>query len=267
MSTLTTSRPTPLADLIDLSGRTAVVTGAAMGIGRAIAERLHEAGAAVLVADIDELAARVQAGRLCEARADSAHGIRADVSDRGDVDAMVTAAVELFGRLDILVNNAGIYPVMPFLEVEPALFERVLRVNLMGTFLAMQAAARQMIAQGRGGKIINITSIDAVHPSMAGLGHYDASKHGAWGLTKNAALELAPYRIAVNALAPGGVDTPGTHTSELDVEALRQIEQRIPMHRMADADEMGRVAVFLASDLSSYLTGSQIVADGGLLLR
>jgi 2-dehydro-3-deoxy-D-gluconate 5-dehydrogenase len=262
----TVAKPT-LAELVDLSGKTAIVTGGAMGIGCGIVERLHEAGAAVLIADLDLDTGVTVADRLNAARPGSALTVQTDVSRRADVDAMVAAAVDRFGGLDILVNNAGIYPFAPFLEMDAELFDHVLRVNLLSVFLAMQAAARQMIAQGRGGKIINVSSIDAVHPSMAGLAHYDASKHGVWGLTKNVALELAEHGIAVNALAPGAIATPGVSSGGVDPDMLREIEQRIPMDRMGSPDDMGRVALFLASGLSSYLTGSQIVADGGMLLR
>ena len=143
-------------------------------------------------------------------------------------------------------------------------FRRVLDVNLTGLFLCTQAVVEQMIAQGRGGRIVNITSIDALHPSMVGLAHYDASKHGAWGFTKNIALELAPHGIWVNAIAPGGIGTPGA--GEVTGAALEQFEAMIPMGRMGDPDDIGRAALFLASDLSSYMTGSQIVVDGGRLL-
>ena len=121
-----------------------------------------------------------------------------------------------------------------------------------------------MIEQGRGGRIVNITSIDALHPSMVGLAHYDASKHGAWGFTKNVALELAPHDIQVNAIAPGGITTPGT--GEMDPETMKAFETMIPMRRMGDPDDIARAALFLASDLASYMTGSQIVVDGGRLL-
>lgn len=267
MSTLGAPNHPTLAELIDLSGKTAIVTGGSMGIGAGIVERLHEAGAAVVIADLDLDTALAVAKRLDAARPDSALALRADVASRVDVDAMVAGAVDRFGGLDILVNNAGIYPFAPFLEIDADMFEHVLRVNLFGVFGAMQAAARQMIAQGHGGKIINVSSIDALHPSMVGLAHYDASKHGVWGLTKNVALELAEHGIAVNALAPGAIETPGSSGGAVDPEILRATEARIPMHRMGSPDDMGRVALFLASDLSSYLTGTQIVADGGMLLR
>ena len=267
MSTPTTLNQPSIAELLDLSGRTAIVTGGSMGIGAGIVERLHEAGAAVVIADLDLDTGLELTDRLNASRSGSAFAVQTDVSRRADTDAMVSAAVERFGGLDILVNNAGIYPFAPFLEMDAELFEHVLRVNLFGVFTAMQAAAKQMIAQGRGGKIINVSSIDALHPSMVGLAHYDASKHGVWGLTKNVALELAEHGIAVNALAPGAIATPGVSGGAVDADVLREIEQRIPMHRMGVPDDMGRVALFLASGLSSYLTGSQIVADGGMLLR
>jgi 2-deoxy-D-gluconate 3-dehydrogenase len=262
----THTKPT-IAELVDLTGKTAIVTGGSMGIGRGIAERLHEAGARVLIADLDLEDGNLLAERLDGERPGSACAVQTDVSRRADVEAMIATAVERFGGLDILVNNAGIYPFAPFLEMDPDLFEHVLRVNLFGVFTAMQVAAKQMIAQGHGGKIINVSSIDALHPSMVGLAHYDASKHGVWGLTKNVALELAEHGIAVNALAPGAIATPGSGSDAIDQEMLRETEARIPMHRMGAPDDMGRVALFLASGLSSYLTGSQIVADGGMLLR
>jgi 2-dehydro-3-deoxy-D-gluconate 5-dehydrogenase len=209
MSTTRDFTTQSLAEMIDLSGRTAIVTGGAMGIGRGIAQRLHEAGAALVIADLDGVTAASLVDDLNAQRPGGAVAIAADVADPADVDAMIAAAVTAFGALDILVNNAGIYPFASFIDMEPELFERVLQVNLFGPFRAMQAAARQMIAQGRGGKIINVTSVDALHPSMVGLAAYDASKHGLWGLTKNVALELAAHGIAVNAIAPGGVATPG----------------------------------------------------------
>ena len=258
-----------IAELINLTGKTAIVTGGAMGIGYAIAMRLAEAGANVLVADRDGEKADRAAAALNE-RGWKASSIAADVSDESQVSAMVARAVSEFGGLDILVNNAGIYPTKLVLEATKEDFEKVIHVNLMGAFFAAKAAAGAMIAQGEGGKIINITSIDAIHPSSAGLAFYDASKHGLWGFTKNLALELAPHHITVNAIAPGGVLTPGTGLGAPADPALAKITEaftaKIPLRRMADADEIGKVALFLASDLSSYMTGSQVVVDGGTLL-
>ena len=258
------SPDTPLADLIDLGGRTAIVTGGAMGIGLGICRRLHEAGANVVVADLDESAAEQAAEDMRARRADSARAARCDVSDPGDVERTIGAAVEAFGGLDILVNNAGIFPMAPLSELDPELFRRVIDVNLTGLYLCTRAASQRMIEQDRGGRIVNVTSIDALHPSMVGLAHYDASKHGAWGFTKNVALELAPHAIAVNAIAPGGIETPGV--GDIKGAQLEAFEAMIPMARMGDPDDIGRTALFLSSDLASYITGEQIVVDGGRLL-
>jgi 2-deoxy-D-gluconate 3-dehydrogenase len=253
-----------LGDLIDLSASTAIVTGGAMGIGLGIARRLHEAGSSIVLSDLDLAAAAQASDALNAARPDSALAVKADVSDPESVQGMLSATVERFGGVDILVNNAGIFPMLPLRDVDVATFKRVLDVNLTGLFLCTKVVAAQMVAQGEGGRIVNITSIDAVHPSMVGLAHYDASKHGAWGFTKNVALELAPHGIRVNAIAPGGIRTPGV--GEMSHELLAGFEAMIPMGRMGEPDDIGRVAVFLASDLSSYMTGAQIVVDGGRLL-
>ena len=249
---------TPLPGLLNLSGKSAIVTGGAMGIGFAIAARLAEAGTKVLIADKDGAAATAAATQIGAGNIACA----CDVSDEAQVEAMVAKAVSEFGGVDILVNDAGVYPTKPVLEATKEDFEKTIHVNLMGAFFVAKAAAKQMIAQGRGGKIINVTSIDAIHPSSIGLAFYDASKHGLWGFTQSLALELAPHKIRVNAIAPGGVATPGTNMGKGEEDFVA----KIPMHRMADADEIGKVAFFLASDLSSYMTGSQVVVDGGVLL-
>jgi len=257
---------TSISELTNLSGKTAIVTGGAMGIGYAIAARLAEAGAKVLVADKDAAAAEAAAAKI----GDGTLSVAVDVSDESAVHVMLAKAIEAFGSVDILVNNAGIYPTKMVLDSTKEDFEKVIHVNLLGAFLCAREAAKQMIVQGNGGKIINITSIDALHPSSAGLAFYDASKHGLWGFTKNLALELAPHNITVNAIAPGGVLTPGTGEGEPMDPLLTQVTEsflsKIPMHRMADADEIGKVALFLASDMASYMTGSQVVVDGGTLL-
>jgi 2-dehydro-3-deoxy-D-gluconate 5-dehydrogenase len=263
-SAIVAPETTSLPELIDLSGRTAIVTGGAMGIGLGIARRLHEAGASVVVADLDATAGEHAAEALLARRADSALAVQCDVSDSGSVEGMVDAAVERFGGVDVLVNNAGIFPMLPLSELDRETFQRVVDVNLTGLFLCTKVVSARMIARGKGGRIVNITSIDALHPSMVGLAHYDASKHGAWGFTKNVALELAPQGIAVNAIAPGAIRTPGV--GDIDEAALEGFEAMIPMGRMGDPDEIGRAALFLASGLSSYMTGAQIVVDGGRLL-
>jgi 2-deoxy-D-gluconate 3-dehydrogenase len=263
-----------IAELIRLDGKAALVTGGARGIGLGIAFRLAEAGAAVLVADLDETASASAAADL-SARGWRAESCHADVSDEAGVVAMVEACRTAFGGIDILVNNAGIFPSVPIAQMSAADFDRVIAVNLRGLFLCTKHVSELMIEQARGGRIINVTSIDALHPSMIGLAHYDASKHGAWGFTKNSALELAPHGIWVNAIAPGGITTPGVETMQAAVpsaegvdprQAVEAFLARIPMRRMGEPDEIGKVALFLASDLATYLTGSQIVVDGGALL-
>lgn len=241
---------------MDLSGKAAIVTGGAMGIGYAIASRLAEAGAKVLIADKDAAAAEAAAAKL------GGIACACDVSDEAQVEAMVAKAVQEFGGVDILVNNAGIYPFVPVLKATKEDFEKIIHVNLKGAFFASKAAAKQMVAQGRGGTIINMSSIDAVHPTAVGLALYDASKGGLLSFTKNLALELAPHQIRVNAIAPGVIATPGTDMGK-SADALLS---KIPMGRLGDADDIGKVALFLASGLSSYMTGSQVVADGGILL-
>jgi 2-deoxy-D-gluconate 3-dehydrogenase len=254
-------------------GKSAIVTGGAMGIGKGIATRLAEAGAAVVLADMDDAAAQATAAEFT-AKGWKATAIQTNVADEASVQAMVQATVQAFGGIDILVNNAGIYPNEPFASMTFAEFQKVLGVNLNGVFLCTRATSTQMIAQGRGGKIINITSIDALHPSEVGLAHYDASKHGVWGFTKNIAIELAEHKIWVNAIAPGGVATPGvskasssssTMTPDQQKRMLDDFLAKIPMHRMGEPDDIGKVALFLASDLASYMTGSQVVVDGGAL--
>lgn len=257
-------------DLLDLTGKAAIVTGAAKGIGYGIAYRLAEAGAKVLVADTDAETAQTTAQEFKD-KGWTAESIKADVSSEDDVKSMINACQEKFGSLDILVNNAGIYPPAPVAQMTEDQFERVMHVNLRGVFLTTKYAAEVMKQQG-GGKIINITSIDALHPSMVGLAHYDASKHGVWGFTKNSALELAEHKIWVNAIAPGGIATPGVAamsqgaSAEQMAASTQAFMAKIPMHRMGEPDEIGMVTLFLASDMSSYMTGSQIVVDGGALL-
>lgn len=266
-TTALASATTPLADLLDLTDKVAVVTGGANGIGWGISRRLAEARASVLVADLDHASAS-KASATLDSEGLSARALPVDVSDERQVKALFALATGELGGVDIVVNNAGIFPQVPIRDMDSDVFDRVISVNLRGLYLCTKYGAEAMIEQGRGGKIINITSIDAIHPSMVGLAHYDASKHGAWGFTKNAALEYAPHGIAVNAIAPGGVTTPGTAALQAPdaMAALEAFLKRIPMRRMGDPDDIGKVALFLASEMSSYMTGAQIIVDGGALL-
>ncbi len=264
---------THLNKLLDLTGKTAIVTGA-VGIGFGISYRLAQAGANVVVASRDKAEVDDSVSRITK-EGYSAFGVVVDVAKEDEVINLVEIAKKTYNGIDILVNNAGIYPSIPVSQMTLNDFEKVIRVNLEGVFLCTKYVSAEMITQGRGGKIINITSVDALHPSSVGLAHYDASKHGVWGFTKNVALELAPHKIWVNAIAPGGILTPGVEKLQkttpipqgIDMEKLMQtFLAKIPMRRLGEVDEIGKVALFLASDMSSYMTGSQIVVDGGVLL-
>lgn len=263
-----------LAGLLDLKGKGAIVTGGAKGIGYGIAYRLAEAGASVLIADLDLETAQASADEL-KNKGWSAAAVKTDVSDEDDIKRMIGQCKASFGSVDILINNAGIYPNKPIAQMTKEEFDRVMNVNLRSAFLATKYASDEMKQAQNGGHIVNITSIDALHPSMVGLAHYDASKHGMWGFTKNSALELAPHKIWVNAIAPGGIVTPGVTAMQQaqkpskGVDPQKLVETflaKIPMHRMGEPDEIGKVTLFLVSDMASYITGSQIVVDGGALL-
>ena len=264
----------PVSTLLNLSGKTAIVTGGALGIGYGISYRLAEAGANVVIANrtVEE---GIKAAQDFIAKGWKAKAIATDVSIEDQVKKMVAETVAAFGSVDILVNNAGIYPSIPVSQMTATDFEKVISINLKGVFLTTKYVSEQMIKQGKGGRIINITSVDALHPSSVGLAHYDASKHGVWGFTKNVALELAPHKIWVNAIAPGGILTPGVEKLQKSMPVLQGVDMKkmleaflskIPMRRMGEIDDIGKVTLFLASDMSSYMTGSQIVVDGGVLL-
>jgi len=263
-----------IAELLDLKAKSAVVTGGAEGIGAAIAHRLAEAGAAVLIADINAAAAEKTAAAIRTAgyRASSC---ACDVSREEDVKNMVAAAVEQTRSIDIVVNNAGIYPRKPLLEMTGEDFERVVDINLLGTFLCSRYAAARMIEGRRGGCIINIASIEAVHPSSTGMAAYDASKAGVVMLTKSLARELGRDGIRVNAIAPGAILTRavashvGNQTVEEGKKQMKELKAfmaRMALGRMGDADDIARVVLFLASELADYITGELIVVDGGYLI-
>jgi NAD(P)-dependent dehydrogenase (short-subunit alcohol dehydrogenase family) len=263
----------PNSKLLDLSGKTAIVTGGTAGIGFGITARLAEAGVNVVVANRSMEEATKAVEELTQ-KGFKVKAVQADVSKEEDIKKLMDETVSLFGGLDILVNNAGIFPFALLADLTSEQFDKIISINLRGVFLTMKYGSEVMKKQGRGGKIINVTSIDSLHPSMAGLAAYDASKHGVWGFTKNAALELAKYNIWVNAIAPGGVMTQGVAAMQ-SVGKVTSIERNpqapkmegVAMGRMGVPDDIGKVALFLASDMSSYMTGAQIVVDGGYLLK
>lgn len=240
------------------------MTGAGQGIGLACARALAREGARVVLADREEAPGQAAARSLVDEKHEASF-VRCDVSRKAEMDAAVAAAVESFGKLDILVANAGIVHAAEFLDLEEADFDRVLAVNLKGVFLAGQAAARQMVRQGSGGAIVNMSSVNAVL-AIPNQVPYVVSKGGINQLTKVMAVSLAPHRIRVNAIGPGTILTELAKTAVLgNREAERKILSRTPMGRMGEPGEVAAVAVFLASDEASYLTGQTIYPDGGRL--
>ncbi|MDX8534147.1 SDR family oxidoreductase [Mesorhizobium sp. VK25A] len=244
------------------TGKVAVVTGAARGIGRACAERFLAEGAKVVLGDIDADELKKCAAEI--GTSETVLAVVTDVSRKDQVDALVAAAVARFGRVDIMLNNAGIAPVQDFLDISEADYDRVLAVNLKGAFMGTQAAARQMIVQGQGGVIINMSSINSglANPRVA---TYAISKGGMNQVTGTAAVAFAPYGIRVVGVGPGTIATEmvmdGTF---IDSEEMRRaILSRTPLGRLGTAAEIASVVAFLASDDASYITGETIYPDGG----
>jgi len=255
----------------DLSGKSVIVTGGAMGIGFGICKRFVQAGANVLIADVAGSSADAAVQKLAGSRG-KAVAIQADVAADGVGERLVSKCMELFGSINVLVNNAGIYPISPILQMTPDFFDKVYKINLKGLVFLSKAAGAKMVERGKGGKIINISSIDAFHPTSVGLGAYDTSKGGVTMFTKALALELAPHGIMVNSIAPGGIATEGTSkplagmTEEQTNQMMKAFLSRIPLSRMGVPDDIGKVALFLASSASDYMTGQTLIVDGGMLL-
>jgi len=257
-----------------VQGKNVVVTGGAMGIGFGIARRFVEGGANVLVVDVDERAAMAAAEKLAAGPGKVA-ALALDVGADDAGKRAVQRCVERFGGLDVLVNDAGIFPQVPMLKMTQEMFDRIYRINLRGLAFMSQQAGLQFEKQGKGGNIINIGSVDSLHPSMVGLAGYDASKGGVLMFTRNFALEMAQYGVRVNAILPGGVTTEGASKplegSGMTAEQQKAmmdgfIKAKIPMRRMGDPDDIATVAVFLASSAAAYMTGAHVVVDGGMLL-
>jgi len=259
--------------MYDLSGKVALVTGAGRGIGQAIAVRLAQEGAAVVVSDIDGGRAEQVAADLTALGAE-AMGCLADVTRAEQIDAMTSAALTRFGKIDILVNNAGINLIKPMLQMTEAEWDRLFDVNLKSYWLCARAIAPQMVARGQGGKIINAASKAGKTPSRyAPIGAYSTSKHGVIGFTRSLAMELAPSRINVNCFCPGIVDTDMWEQIDREVAAIvgrpagslrQQALSDIPLGRVDTPAGVAKLVAFLASAESDYMTGQSVNLTGGL---
>ena len=247
-----------------LQGKVAVVTGAGTGIGQAIAVAVAQAGAAVVVDYVGNASVSEETIEKINAMGGKVLGVNADISLPDDVNALVQKTVAAFGKLDIFVNNAGIERKFAFVDYPLEEWQKIIAVNLTGTFLCSQAAARQMITQGSGGRIINISSIheDLAFPLNA---PYSATKGGIRMLMRTIAVELAPHQITVNNIGPGAIYTPIDKDVEMDAKLNDQILAEIPLGRWGKPEEVAKLAVYLASDDAAYITGSTHFIDGGML--
>jgi len=257
----------PLDALLDFSGKRALVTGGAMGIGRAVACRLAEAGAFVTIIDINEEKGRSAAENI-NADGLKADFIKCDVASEEEIKNTVAKSILNMGGIDILVNNAGIFPVTPFSELSSADINRIMDINFKGLVYFCRECSRDMIKREKSGCIVNLASVGGLHPAQKYQSIYEASKGAVITLTRSLALELGEYNIRVNALAPGGILTEGVlgqRSSGGGRAGLREFMARIPLGRMGTADDVARAALFLASELSGYMTGCTIPVDGGFL--
>lgn len=260
------------SELLNLQSRSAIVTGSARGIGRAIALRLAEASASVVVTDVSQEACEAVAAEIIDAGG-KAVAQAADVSSETDIGRLVAAAKDAFGGIDILVNNAALRGWYTWETLTPEIWDRYMAVNEKAVFFVSQAVAREMVSQGRGGAIVNISSTAATHPVRWKV-DYNAAKAGVSSMTKSLAKELGGHLIRVNAVGPGGTNTPGgsgSIPSSFDPDTLRQMGEDW-MKRMAlpvgilDPDEIARAVLFLSSDAARCVTGQTLYVDGGYLV-
>lgn len=252
----------PLTELLRLDGKTAIVTGGAKGIGRGIVDRLVEAGANVVVADID-----IEAGASTYQQT-GAEFCCVDMTSEEQLAELVAHVNETYGGADILVNNAGIYPFKPALQMSAEEWDRVMAINLRGLFILSREFTNAAAARGKQGAIVNIGSIDSLHPSNVGLAAYDASKGGVQMFTRSFALEVAPLGIRVNMIAPGGITTEGVSAAQgaMPPDMLQEFLARVPLARWGVPDDIATMTLVLVTPLSAYVTGATIVVDGGRLL-
>ena len=248
----------------DLEGKVAIVTGGNSGIGKAVVLALAAKGARVVIDYVADEQATEDLERQIAGLGEMSVGVEADVSKVDDLQRMIDTAVSTYGRLDIMVNNAGIETRTSVLDTTEAQFEKVMAVNLKSAFFGTQLAAKQMIKQGGGGRIINMTSVHEDWP-MPGNTPYCLSKGGMRMLTRTAGVELAPHNVLVVGVGPGAVNTPINAQTVNDPTALAKLDSAIPIGRLAEPEEIASVVAFLAGDGASYLTATTIFADGGIM--
>jgi glucose 1-dehydrogenase len=247
-----------------LKDKVAIVTGGNSGIGASIAMELARQGASVVIDYVVHPEATQELEKQILAMGDQAIGVKADVSKVADLQMLIDKAVEAFGRLDIMVNNAGVETRTSVLDTTEEQYDKVLNINLKSAFFGTQLAAKQMIKQGGGGRIINITSVHEDWP-MPGNTPYCLSKGGMRMLTRTAGVELAPHNILVVGVGPGAVATPINISTMENPALLKKLDEAIPLARMAKSEEIASVVAFLASDAASYMTATTVFADGGLM--
>jgi glucose 1-dehydrogenase len=247
-----------------LNGKVAIVTGGNSGIGKAVTLALAGAGANVVIDYVADEAATEDLEKQIAALGDRAIGVKADVSKVADLERLIQTAVKEMGHLDVMVNNAGIETRTSVLDTTEDQYERVMEINLKSAFFGTQLAAKQMIAQGTGGRIINISSVHEDWP-MPGNAPYCLSKGGMRMLTRQAGIELGPHNVLVVGVGPGAVATPINASTMADPEKMKVLDRAIPLGRMAEPEEIGNVVAFLAGDGATYLTGTTVFADGGLM--
>jgi glucose 1-dehydrogenase len=247
-----------------LEGKVAIVTGGNSGIGKAVVLALANEGASIVIDYVADDEAETQLETQLRALGDKVVGVKADVSKVDDLRRLVSTAVDSFGRVDIMVNNAGVETRTSVLDTTEDEYAKVMDINLKSAFFGTQIAATQMIAQGGGGRIINMTSVHEDWP-MPGNTAYCLSKGGMRMLTRTAGVELAPHNILVVGVGPGAVDTPINKATVADPKALATLNAAIPIGRLAEPEEIASVVVFLAGPGASYLTATTIFADGGIM--
>jgi len=249
---------------VNLKGKIAIVTGGNSGIGQSIVLELAKQGANIVIDYVCHPEATEALERQVAALGDQAIGVKADVSKVAELQGLIDAAVKNFGRLDIMVNNAGVETRTSVLDTTEEQFDKVLAINLKSAFFGTQLAARQMIKQGGGGRIINITSVHEDWP-MPGNTPYCLSKGGMRMLTRTAGVELAPHKVLVVGVGPGAVATPINLSTMKDPALMQKLNAAIPLGRMAQPEEIGSVVAFLAGEGASYMTATTIFADGGIM--